>query len=184
MSQTDKVKSPKSVDAFPSATEGGAGRCSSDPDPRQFPGLNRQGDPFDLTRFLAAQEPIYGSALAELRRGRKESHWMWFVFPQVAGLGSSPTSRRFAIRSKEEAGAYLEHPVLGLRLLECCQALLSLTGRSASEIMGNPDDLKLQSSMTLFAVVAPSRAEFRDVLAKYFGGMEDPRTVALLRSPP
>jgi uncharacterized protein (DUF1810 family) len=138
-------------------------------------------DPFNLQRFVAAQRDVYEVALAELRRGQKESHWMWFIFPQIAGLGSSSTAIKYAINSKAEAQAYLEHPVLGPRLSECSKALLTVQGKSASEIMGYPDDLKLKSSMTLFAAVAKSPCEFRDVLAKFFGGQKDPRTIELLR---
>ena len=111
-------------------------------------------DPFDLQRFLSAQEGVYVAALAELRGGRKRTHWMWFVFPQFQGLGSSPTARRFAISSLDEARAYLEHPVLGARLRECADALIGLPGRNASDVFGYPDDLKLRSSMTLFDQVA------------------------------
>ena len=128
---------------------------------------------FDLARFTAAQERVYDQALAELRAGRKESHWMWFIFPQFEGLGESPTSRRFAIRSLEEARAYLDDPVLGPRLLECSHALLGLAGLSASAIFGYPDDMKLRSSMTLFELAAPPRSVFTRVIEKYFGGERD-----------
>jgi len=134
----------------------------------------------DLSRFLFAQEDFYETALSELRRGRKESHWMWFVFPQLAGLGQSAMARRYGIRSLEEARAYLKHPVLGPRLLKCCEALLSLQGRSASDIFGDPDDLKLRSSMTLFALAAEPGSVFEEVLAKYFGGGQDRLTLDLL----
>ncbi|HEY2163621.1 MAG TPA: DUF1810 domain-containing protein, partial [Gemmatimonadaceae bacterium] len=106
-------------------------------------------DTFDLGRFVAAQEDVYDSALAEIRAGRKRTHWMWFVFPQIAGLGFSETSARFAIKTAAEARAYLAHPILGPRLLECCEALLELRSRSAAEIFGSPDDLKLRSCATL-----------------------------------
>lgn len=139
-----------------------------------------QNDPFNLSRFVSAQEHIFGTALSELRRGRKQSHWMWFVFPQIDGLGSSPTAIKYAIKSLDEARAYLSHPMLGPRLLDCCRALLSVGGRSASDIMGYPDDLKLRSSMTLFSLVADSQPEFREVLDKHFGGHQDPRTIELL----
>lgn len=140
---------------------------------------NDPGDRFNLGRFVA-QENIFAVALSELRQGRKESHWMWFIFPQAAGLGRSSTAIKYAISSLDEARAYLSHAVLGPRLLECCRAILAVQGKSASEIMGYPDDLKLRSSMTLFSLVAGSHSEFRDVLAKYFGGREDERTRELL----
>jgi len=135
---------------------------------------------FNLDRFVEAQSECYPRALEELRRGRKESHWMWFIFPQVLGLGHSATSRHFAIRSLGEARAFLHHPVLGPRLLECCRALLLHTGRTAHEIMGSPDDLKLRSSMTLFSLVPESEPEFRDVLRRFFDGRMDERTPDLL----
>lgn len=134
----------------------------------------------DLSRFLFAQEDVHETALSELRRGRKESHWMWFIFPQLAGLGHSTMARRYAIRDLDEARAYLEHLVLGARLLNCCHALLSIQGRSASQIFGDPDDLKLRSSMTLFALAAEPKSVFDEVLAKYFGGGRDRLTLDLL----
>jgi len=142
---------------------------------------NQQNDPFALERFVAAQERVFDDALAELRRGRKQSHWMWFIFPQLAGLGSSPTAARYAIQSLDEARTYLSHPILGPRLLQCCRAILSVQGKSASEILGYPDDLKLRSSMTLFALAGETHPEFNEVLAKYYGGQPDPRTVELLK---
>ena len=138
------------------------------------------GDPYRLERFVEAQDGVHARALNELRAGRKASHWMWFVFPQVAGLGSSPTSQRYAIRSREEACAYLDHPVLGPRLLECARAVLSHPDRTAREIMGSPDDAKLRSSMTLFALAADSEPVFQQVLDTFFGGERDQRTVAFL----
>jgi uncharacterized protein (DUF1810 family) len=135
---------------------------------------------FDLDRFVSAQEDIYESALAEIRAGRKRTHWMWFVFPQLLGLGSSPISRQFAIRSAAEARAYLAHPVLGPRLLECCEALLRVNGGSANDIFGPPDDLKLRSCATLFASVSEPGSVFERVLARFFGGAHDERTEALL----
>jgi len=137
---------------------------------------------FDLERFVVAQDAdgTYASALAELRAGRKAGHWMWFVFPQVAGLGMSATSTRYAISSLEEARAYLAHPVLGPRLVECAGALAGLSGRSADEILGPVDAMKLRSSMTLFARAAPDVALFGEVLDRYFGGVADERTDALL----
>lgn len=133
-----------------------------------------------LARFLDAQQGVYDQALSELRAGRKQTHWIWFVFPQVAGLGSSPMSQRYAIASLQEAQEYAAHDVLGPRLVECARAVLAHADRSALEIMGSPDDLKLRSSMTLFAIAAPEEPVFRQVLEAFFGGEADPRTEALL----
>ena len=133
----------------------------------------------NLDRFVEAQDGLYADALAELRAGRKRTHWMWFVFPQIAGLGSSPTAQRYAIASLDEARAYLAHPVLGPRLRECAEALLAVEGRSAREILGHPDDLKLRSSMTLFAGAADDPALFQAVLDRYDDG-PDPLTLTLL----
>jgi uncharacterized protein (DUF1810 family) len=133
----------------------------------------------NLDRFVEAQDGVYDDALAELTAGRKRTHWMWFIFPQIAGLGSSATAQRYAIRSLDEARAYLAHPVLGPRLRECAQALLSVPGRSAREILGHPDDLKLRSSMTLFARAADDPAPFEAVLDRYYDG-PDPLTLTLL----
>jgi uncharacterized protein (DUF1810 family) len=133
----------------------------------------------DLDRFVDAQDGAYDDALAELSSGRKRTHWIWFIFPQIAGLGSSPTAQLYAIRSLDEARAYLAHPVLGPRLRECAQALLTVQGRSAREILGYPDDLKLRSSMTLFARAADDPQPFQAVLDRYYDG-PDPRTLALL----
>jgi uncharacterized protein (DUF1810 family) len=139
-------------------------------------------DPFDLNRFWAAQQGgVYEQAFAELRRVRKESHWMWYIFPQVAGLGNSSPARAYAIKGMDEARAYLNHPVLGPRLLECSRALLESKRRSASEIFGYPDDLKLRSSMTLFASVMGADSVFLEVLSQYYGGQMDPRTIELLK---
>ena len=138
------------------------------------------GDPFNSARFTAAQEVVYGSVLSELRSGRKRTHWMWFIFPQIAGLGYSATSKHFTIRGREEAGRYLSHPVLGARLRECAEAILAVEGRSASEIFVSPDDVKLQSSMTLFAQVAEPDSVFARVLEKYFGGEQDAETLRRL----
>jgi uncharacterized protein (DUF1810 family) len=138
------------------------------------------GDVFRLSRFLEAQEECFPDALAELRAGRKESHWMWFVFPQIEGLGHSPTACRFAIRNAEEARAYLDHPVLGPRLLKCCVALKAVEGRSAWDILGSPDDMKLRSCMTLFAAVALDPSPFKAVLKKYYDGEPDWRTLEIL----
>ena len=136
----------------------------------------------ELERFVAAQNSngIYTSALAELRAGQKTGHWMWFVFPQLAGLGRSEMSRRYAIASLEEARAYLAHPVLGDRLEQCARVLVDLHGRTADEIFGPVDAIKLRSSMTLFARAAPESPLFRDVLDRYFGGIADDATDALL----
>lgn len=131
----------------------------------------------DVDRFVAAQDGIYERALAELRAGNKRSHWMWFVFPQIAGLGGSPTARTYAISDLAEARAYLAHPVLGARLAECARALLAVEGRTAGQILGYPDDLKLRSSMTLFARAADDPALFQAVLDKYYGGEPDPATL-------
>ncbi len=137
----------------------------------------------DLGRFVEAQAHVYRTALAELRRGKKESHWMWFVFPQLAGLGQSEMARRYAIADLSEAEAYLRHPVLGARLTECAEAVLAIDGRSAREILGSPDDLKLRSCATLFQCVAEREggSVFERVLEKYFGGRGDERTEELLR---
>ena len=137
-------------------------------------------DPYRLERFVEAQDGVHTRALAELRAGRKTGHWMWFVFPQVAGLGSSPMSQHYAIGSLGEARAYLEHPVLGPRLVECAGAVASHPDRAAREIMGSPDDAKLRSSMTLFALAADSEPVFQQVLDTFFAGERDPRTVDLL----
>lgn len=136
--------------------------------------------PFHLERFVEAQESIFADVLAELRRGRKESHWMWFVFPQIDGLGASPTARRFALRSLKEARAYLDHPILGPRLRQCCDILHGLQGRSAEQIFGYPDVMKLRSSLTLFCRAAENPGPFEALLEKYYGGEEDPHTLALL----
>lgn len=135
-------------------------------------------DPHDLARFVAAQEQggAYGTALDELRRGRKETHWMWFVFPQIAGLGNSPTSRRFAIASLDEARAYLGHPVLGPRIRQCAEIVAGSAAAGAEEIFGPLDALKLRSSMTLFHRADPGEARFGAVLERFFGGEADPET--------
>lgn len=138
-------------------------------------------DPFDLKRFVDAQAAVYGTVLAELRDGRKRSHWMWFVFPQLRGLGNSPTAVRFSIASVEEARAYLAHELLGRRLRECARLLTEIDGRTAGEIFGTPDDMKLRSSMTLFAHAADDSGDFVEVLEKFYGGEEDSATLALLR---
>lgn len=137
-------------------------------------------DPHDLQRFVAAQEGVHARALEELRRGSKRSHWMWFVFPQLDGLGRSEMARRYAIRSREEAAAYLRHEVLGPRLRECADALMGVEGKTAHDIMGFPDDLKLQSSMTLFAHISDLGSVFHRVLDKFFRGQQDAETLKLL----
>lgn len=139
-------------------------------------------DPFNLGRFLSAQDSLYAQALAELKSGRKRTHWMWFIFPQIAGLGYSSTARYYAIKSEAEARQYLHHPVLGRRLVECAETVLALTGQSASEIFGYPDDLKLRSSMTLFAQGAEPGSVFAQVIDKYFNGTQDAKTLALLET--
>jgi uncharacterized protein (DUF1810 family) len=138
----------------------------------------------DLERFVEAQAHAYAVALAEVRSGRKRTHWMWFVFPQIAGLGFSEMSRRYAIASLDEARAYLEHPVLGPRLWAIAQAALDVPGRSALEIFGSPDDRKLRSSATLFAQVSEPGSVFHRLLGQYFDGEPDERTVRLLRPRP
>jgi uncharacterized protein (DUF1810 family) len=137
-------------------------------------------DPYGLRRFVDAQEPVWHRVRAELERGRKASHWMWFVFPQVAGLGSSPTAQHYAISGLDEARAYLAHPVLGPRLRECAELAAAVEQGGAAEVFGYPDDLKLRSSMTLFARAAPDEPVFPAVLDRYFDGEPDPRTLALL----
>ena len=141
-----------------------------------------QSDPFDLQRFVIAQNAggTYERALAELRAGYKISHWMWFVFPQIAGLGTSPTSTRYAIRSIDEAKAYLDHEVLGPRLLACAEALLDLSGATAAEVLGGIDAQKLRSSMTLFSRADPDNPAFARVLDQYFRGEPDTATDRLL----
>jgi uncharacterized protein (DUF1810 family) len=135
------------------------------------------GDPFDLNRFVEAQRGSYDAALSEIRAGQKRSHWMWYVFPQIDGLGSSPMAMRYAIRSADEARAYLAHPVLGPRLEDCATALLRHRGRSAHDIFGSPDDLKLRSSVTLFAYASPPGSVFHLLLDQYFEGKPDPATL-------
>jgi uncharacterized protein (DUF1810 family) len=137
-------------------------------------------DLHDLRRFFDAQEGSYEIALSEIRRGQKRSHWMWFIFPQYVGLGTSPTSQRYAIKSAAEAEAYLKDPVIGQRLIECAEAVLRVEGRSAHEIFGSPDDVKLKSSATLFAHVSPAGSVFERVLDKYFRGERDGKTLRLL----
>jgi uncharacterized protein (DUF1810 family) len=137
-------------------------------------------DPYDLNRFLTAQEGVYERALAELNRGQKRTHWMWFIFPQIDGLGYSPTAKRYSIKSLEEARQYLDHPVLGKRLLKCTEAVLALKGGSVSEIFGYPDDMKFKSSMTLFEKIAGSGSAFSSALDRYCHGERDAATLRLL----
>jgi uncharacterized protein (DUF1810 family) len=138
----------------------------------------------DLERFVQAQDAVIDQVRSELRQGRKRTHWMWFVFPQIEGLGSSPTARFYAISSLAEAEAYLAHPVLGPRLLECTRLVTQVAGQSIEEIMGYPDDLKLRSSLTLFAHATADNEVFLAALRKYFGGEFDPRTLERLNEEP
>ena len=135
--------------------------------------------PFDLERFVRAQEPVFRAVLTELGQGRKQSHWMWFVFPQIAGLGFSAMSQRYAIGSRAEAKAYLAHPVLGPRLVECTRLVLAVQGRTINAIFGAPDDAKFRSSMTLFGAVSDDPV-FDEALAKYFAGERDGATLEIL----
>lgn len=137
-------------------------------------------DLYDLNRFLLAQASDFDVALSEIRSGRKRSHWMWYIFPQLDGLGFSPTSMRYAIKSRAEAEAYLAHPVLGDRLREIAEAVLHTEGRSANEIFGSPDNLKLKSCATLFAEVSPEGSVFHQLIEKYFDGKRDEKTLRLL----
>ena len=137
---------------------------------------------YDLERFVEAQQHLYAGVVEELRRGRKTGHWIWFVFPQIAGLGRSGMSQQYAIGSLDEARAYLAHPVLGARLRECAGIVLATEGRTALEIFGEIDAIKLRSSMTLFHRAAPDEPVFAQVLARFYGGVADPATVALLAS--
>ncbi len=141
-------------------------------------------DPYDLQRFVRAQDVNFAAARDELRRGRKTSHWIWYVFPQIEGLGHSPTSQRFAIKSKAEALTYLAHPVLGPRLIECTEIVNGLRNRTVGEIFGSPDDMKFRSSMTLFHAVSADRSPFNDALIKYFAGEPDPLTLERMRANP
>ena len=135
---------------------------------------------YDLERFVQAQRDSYERALSEIKAGCKRSHWIWYIFPQFYGLGFSPASKRYSIRSLGEAEAYLQHPVLGPRLIECAQAVLSVAGASANDIFGSPDDWKLRSSATLFALVSQPGSVFHRVLDRYFQGEQDPKTLRLL----
>lgn len=137
-------------------------------------------DAYNLHRFLDAQERVYDTVLNELRAGRKSSHWIWFIFPQIAGLGYSVMTKQFAIASLDEAKAYLQHPVLGQRLRECTQLVLNVNGRSVEEIFGYPDNLKFRSCMTLFLTAATNNALFKNALLKYFDGQPDQKTLDIL----
>ena len=150
-------------------------RNATDPD--------RTNDPYDLSRFVRAQEHVYEQALSEIRSGRKRTHWMWYIFPQFDGLGFSSTSRHYAIKSVAEAKAYVSHPLLGSRLLRCAEAALAVEGRSAKEIFGSPDDLKLRSCATLFACVLPPGSVFDLLLEKYYPDGRDDQTLLLDKAP-
>jgi len=143
--------------------------------------MRQDGDPFDLERFVAAQAPVIESALAELRAGRKRTHWMWFVFPQIAGLGSSGMAVRYAIGGRAEAQAYLAHPLLGERLRECVRLVIA-AGRPLGEIFGSPDDIKFRSCVTLFSAVALDEAAFREAIQRCCGGARDAATLTKLGS--
>ncbi len=143
-------------------------------------GGGQESGALKLQRFVDAQAGAYEQALMELRAGRKQSHWIWFVFPQIVGLGASPTARAYAIQNMAEAQAYLAHPLLGPCLRECCQAMQNIRGQSARDVLGAPDDLKFRSSMTLFAEAAPDEVMFYNLLDKYFDGEPDERTLEIL----
>jgi uncharacterized protein (DUF1810 family) len=134
-----------------------------------------------INRFLSAQLNIYPQVLKELQNGQKTSHWMWFIFPQIEGLGQSSTAKYYSIKSIDETKQYLAHPILGKRLLECSSILLNINGKTVEEILGYPDNLKLKSSMTLFNLIAPEHKGFAEVLKKYFSGEEDQRTISILQ---
>ncbi|RTZ44729.1 DUF1810 domain-containing protein [Candidimonas sp. SYP-B2681] len=137
-------------------------------------------DPYDLERFIHAQAPVYQQICAELQQGQKRSHWMWFVFPQIAGLGHSAMAQKYALRSLEEAVAYLQHPILGARLVECTELVQAVNGRSIEQIFGLPDNLKFHSSMTLFSKASPNTQIFSSVIQKYFHGQIDAATLKIL----
>lgn len=141
-------------------------------------------DPFDLARFVAAQRDSFDVALSEVKSGRKVSHWMWYIFPQLRGLGQSAMSQRYAISGAAEARAYLAHPLLGPRLIAVCEAALAVEGRSAAALFGKPDDMKLRSCATLFARVSSADSVFHKVIDRYFDGIFDPHTIQLLDRPP
>ena len=139
-------------------------------------------DPWNLVRFVEAQERVYKSVLEELRRGSKQNHWMWYIFPQLAGLGSSATSRSYSISGLDEARAYIHHALLGTRLIECTQLVLELKGRSTRAVFGSPDYMKFRSCMTLFALADPDTPCFQDAVNRYYSGQVDDRTIAILSS--
>ena len=134
----------------------------------------------DLDKFVSAQNRDYDGALAEIRNGRKQGHWIWYIFPQISGLGMSSTSAFYGIENIEQAGQYLKHPILGKRLIEISNAMLEINGKTANQILGNPDDLKLKSSMTLFSLVKDTHPVFQAVLDKYFKGIPDQKTIDIL----
>jgi uncharacterized protein (DUF1810 family) len=142
--------------------------------------MNDRDDPFNLQRFVEAQNPCFELVRSELREGKKRGHWIWFIFPQIKGLGHSPMAQRFAITSRDEAAAYLAHPVLGPRLRECTELVNLIEGQSLGEIFGYPDDLKFRSCMTLFAHATTDNQVFIDGLQKYCGGNFDPLTLERL----
>ena len=142
--------------------------------------IRSTNDPFGLSRFLKAHEANYAQVLAEIRSGQKRTHWMWYIFPQIEGLAFSPRSRHYAIKSLAEAHAHLQHPVLGARLVACAEAVVAVEGRSIAQIFGSPDDLKLRSCATLFASVSPVGSVFDRLLAKYYHGVRDDKTLHLL----
>ena len=142
--------------------------------------MAKEPDPFHLQRFLEAQAPVYDHVVAELREGHKRTHWMWFIFPQIAGLGSSPMATKYAISSPAEARAYLAHPVLGARLEECVSLVNQHEGRAIEAMLGHPDDMKFRSSLTLFHHVAPESSVFQEALDRFYAGAPDPLTLARL----
>ncbi|WP_398467869.1 DUF1810 domain-containing protein [Tardiphaga sp.] len=142
--------------------------------------MEQTSNRFDLQRFVIAQQPVYATALAELKAGDKRSHWMWFIFPQADGLGHSATAQRYAIGSMDEARAYLAHPLLGTRLRECTEAVLSVTGKSAHDIFGSPDDLNFRSAMTLFGEVDRGGAPYKEALKRYYGGEQDKASLKIM----
>ncbi len=137
-------------------------------------------DPHNLNRFISAQDSIYSQVIAELKNGHKQSHWMWFIFPQIDGLGHSEIAKKYAIKSKEEAVAYLNHPILGQRLIECSEILLAIKSRSAADIFGYPDDLKLKSSMALFADIENANPVFDQIIDQFFAGDKDGKTLNIM----
>jgi uncharacterized protein (DUF1810 family) len=139
-------------------------------------------DPYNLNRFLESQDRVYSNVLSELKSGNKQTHWIWYIFPQLSGLGRSPTSQYYAIKSKPEAVSYLNHPILGARLKECTEILLGIENKTAREILGRPDDLKFRSSMTLFAYISGPGSVFEKVLEKYFHGDRCHRTLSFLKA--